>query len=69
VQEILFTEVINDSAIVENALRSGWSEDIFANRSYNAEFWRNYNVLLESKEEEQLIQDLTRRATLFRKED
>ena len=69
VQEILFTEVINDSSTVENALHSGWSEDIFANRPYNAEFWRNYNVLLESKEEEQLIQDLTRRATLFRKED
>lgn len=66
IQEVLFTEIIQDSTTVTDALQKTWSEDIFLPRPYNREFWRNYNVLLESEEEEQLIQDLTRRATLFK---
>lgn len=66
VQEILFTEVIQDSTTVSNALKKEWSEDIFSPRPYNKQFWKNYNVLLESEEEEKLIQDLSKRATLFK---
>ena len=66
VQEILFTEVIQDPDLVSEALKKDWSEDIFASRPYNKEFWKNYNVLLESEEEEKLIQDLSKRATLFK---
>ncbi len=65
IQEMLFTEVIQDSARVEDALSREWSSDIFKSRPYNKEFWKNYNVLLESEEEEKLIQDLSKRASLF----
>jgi hypothetical protein len=66
VQEILFTEIIQDPEIISGALLKDWSEDIFSSRPYNKEFWKNYNVLLESEEEEKLIQDLSKRATLFK---
>ena len=67
IQEILFTEVIQDSTIVSQTLQENdWSEDIFSSRPYNKEFWKNYNVLLESEEEEKLIHDLSKRASLFK---
>jgi len=66
VQEILFTEIIQDSTTISQALQKEWSEDIFSPRPYNKKFWKNYNVLLESEEEEKLIQDLSKRATLFK---
>jgi len=66
VQEILFTEIIQDPDIISEALKKDWSEDIFSTRPYNNAFWKNYNVLLESEEEEKLIQDLSKRATLFK---
>ena len=65
IQEILFTEIIQDPEIIDQALQGEWSEDIFSYRPYNKEFWKNYNVLLESEEEEKLIQDLSKRASLF----
>ncbi|MCW5520672.1 carboxypeptidase-like regulatory domain-containing protein [Aureitalea sp. L0-47] len=65
-QEILFTEIIQDPDAIAKALKKKWSSDIFSSRPYNEDFWENYNVLLESEEEDQLIQDLTRRATLFK---
>ena len=67
IQEILFTEVIQDSTIVSQTLEENeWSEDIFSSKSYNKAFWKSYNVLLESDEEEKLIQDLSKRASLFK---
>jgi len=66
VQEILFTEIIHDSETINKALQKEWSEDIFSPRPYNKEFWKNYNVLLESEEDEQLIYDLSRRASLYK---
>lgn len=66
IQEILFTEVIRDSTAVSEALKKDWSEDIFVSRPYNKAFWKNYNVLLESEEEEKLISDLSKRASLFK---
>jgi len=66
VQEILFTEIIQDSTTVSNALKKDWSEDIFSSKPYNKEFWKRYNVLLESEEEEKLIRDLSKRATLYK---
>lgn len=66
-QEILFTEIIQDSIQVKEELTSlSWDQDIFSPRVYNKAFWKNYNVLLESKEESQLIQDLSQRADLFK---
>lgn len=66
VQEILFTEIIQDPEVISEALQNTWSDDIFLQRPYNKEFWENYNILLESEEEEKLVQDLTKRATLFK---
>jgi hypothetical protein len=66
IQEILFTEIIQDPEVIDKALQKEWSEDIFLSRPYNKEFWKNYNVLLESEEEEQLIRDLSKRASLFK---
>ena len=66
IQEILFTEVIEDPEIISQELEKEWSDDIFSSRPYNKEFWKNYNVLIESKEEDKLIKDLTKRATLFK---
>ena len=66
VQEILFTEVILDKERIAEKLNSKWDADIFASKPYNKTFWDNYNVLLESEEEEKLIQDLTKRAKLFK---
>lgn len=66
VQEIVFTEVIQDPDLVSEALQQKWSEDIFVAQPYNEVFWENYNVLLESEEEEKLIQDLSKRASLFK---
>lgn len=66
IQEILFTEIIKDPAEIQKAAEGEWSQDIFKQRPYHEAFWENYNVLLESEEEEQLIQDLSKRATLFK---
>lgn len=66
VQEILFTDIILDKSQIKNALNNTWDADMFAAKPYNAQFWDNYNILLESEEDEQLIRDLTRRAQLFK---
>ncbi len=66
VQELLFTEIVQDPEVVEDARAGEWSSDIFVTRPYNQEFWKSYNVLLESREEEKLIGDLSRRASLFK---
>lgn len=66
VQEILFTEIVQDPDAIAEALEMEWSSDIFTPRPYNESFWKNYNVLLESEEEEKLIRDLSKRASLFK---
>ena len=66
VQEILFSEIILDREVIKMELEKPWDKDIFSPKPYNKSFWRNYNVLLESEEDEKLIQDLTKRASLFK---
>ncbi|RAJ13378.1 carboxypeptidase-like regulatory domain-containing protein [Olleya aquimaris] len=66
VQEILFTEIIQDEEIVAQSLEQDWDADIFSKKPYDKEFWENYNTLLESEEDEKLIKDLTKRSTLFK---
>ncbi|MEO5788340.1 MAG: carboxypeptidase-like regulatory domain-containing protein [Gelidibacter sp.] len=66
VQELLFTEIIHDPETIEMALKKPWDADIFAVKPYNKEFWRNYNTLLESEEDQKLIQDLTKRSSLYK---
>lgn len=62
IQEILFTEIIKEPETINLALQKEWSSDIFSTRPYNATFWENYNVLLESEEEGKFIEDLSERA-------
>lgn len=66
VQELLFTEIILDPEQIEMALNRPWDPDIFAVKPYNKDFWRSYNTLLESEEDEKLIQDLTKRSSLYK---
>ncbi len=67
IQEILFSDIIQDRDLINQELQQNdWSADIFSSRPYNAAFWKDYNVLLESKEEEKLIQDLSSRASLYK---
>ena len=67
VQEIVFTEIIEDKEQIAAALTQTWDPDLFVSKPYNADFWKNYNTLLESEEEEQMIEDLTQRSSLFEK--
>ncbi|QRM89580.1 carboxypeptidase-like regulatory domain-containing protein [Lacinutrix sp. WUR7] len=66
VQEILFSEIILDKEEIANELQKDWDADIFAPKPYNKDFWKSYNVLLESEEDEQLILDLSKRASLYK---
>lgn len=66
IQELLFTEIITDTEIINQALQQPWDADIFSPKPYNKTFWRNYNTLLESEEDEKLIQDLTKRSSLYK---
>ncbi|NRA94526.1 MAG: carboxypeptidase-like regulatory domain-containing protein, partial [Psychroserpens sp.] len=66
IQEILFSDIIEDDSEIATALLKKWDPDIFAPRPYNKEFWKNYNIILESEEDEQLIKDLSKRASLFK---
>lgn len=67
-QEILFTDILNDSEDLTQELSSSqWSPDLFSPRAYNENFWKNYNVLLESEEEEKLIYDLSKKAELYQR--
>ncbi len=67
IQEILFSDIIQEPELIKQELQQNdWSADIFSSKPYNEAFWKNYNVLLESKEEEKLIQDLSKRASLYK---
>ena len=66
IQEILFSEIIIDKEIIKANLDKEWDMDIFSPKPYNKDFWRNYNILLESEEDEKMIEDLTARASLFK---
>lgn len=66
VQELLFSEIILDEEKIADALSKPWDADIFAAKPYNKTFWESYNTFLESEEDEKLIQDLTKRSTLFK---
>ena len=67
VQEILFSEIILDRETIATELNQEWDADIFSPKPYDSGFWKNYNILLESEEDEQLIKDLSKRASLFQR--
>ncbi len=53
IQEILFSDIILDSELIKQELQQNdWSADIFSSKPYHESFRKTYNVLHESKEEE-----------------
>ncbi|WP_299892217.1 carboxypeptidase-like regulatory domain-containing protein [uncultured Lacinutrix sp.] len=66
IQEILFSEIILDDESIMQAKIQKWDMDIFSPKPYDKEFWETYNVLLESEEDEEMIEDLSQRASLFK---
>lgn len=66
VQEVLFTEIILEPRKVNEALNGSWDADLFSPKPYNKDFWKSYNTLLESEEDEKLIEDLTQRYSLYK---
>ncbi|WP_231565528.1 carboxypeptidase-like regulatory domain-containing protein [Psychroserpens sp. Hel_I_66] len=66
VQEILFSEIILDKETIQMAMDKEWDMDIFSPKPYDKSFWKNYNILLESEEDEKLIGDLSRKASLYK---
>lgn len=66
IQEILFSEIILDKEVIKTNLDKAWDMDIFSPKPYNRDFWKNYNILLESEEDEKMIEDLTARASIFK---
>jgi hypothetical protein len=66
IQEILFSDIVLDHDKINTELQNKWDMDIFSPKPYNKEFWETYNVLLESEDDEKLIEDLTQRASLFK---
>jgi len=66
IQEILFSDIVLDHEKIDAELKNKWDMDIFSSKPYNKEFWETYNVLLESENEEKMIQDLSKRASLFK---
>ncbi|MGJ5642305.1 carboxypeptidase-like regulatory domain-containing protein [Formosa sp. S-31] len=66
VQELLFTEIVVEPEDVAQEMDKPWDANIFSIKPYDKAFWKNYNTLLESEEDEQLIKDLTQRSTLYK---
>ncbi len=69
IQEILFSEVILEKEAIDKKMAAPWDSDIFEPKPYDTSFWKSYNTLLESEEEEKLIRDLTKRYALFKETD
>lgn len=64
--EILFSEIITNEEKVKKASENlkTWEGNMFTNRPYNPSFWENYNVLLETEEQQKLISDLEKNISL-----
>jgi len=63
-EEIIFTNIITNEEEIQLHLQKPWSDDLFTPRPYHEQFWKNYNILLESKEQQKLMQDLEKRVKL-----
>lgn len=64
-QEVLFTEIITEEDKINKLMvNKHWNNDLFSPRKYNEEFWKDYTILLESKEQLKLILDLEKKVSL-----
>jgi len=63
--EILFSELIHDNEKIEQIIsNNSWEDNLFIESPYDKSFWKNYNILLESNEENKMIQDLEKKISL-----
>ncbi|MCF6348347.1 MAG: carboxypeptidase-like regulatory domain-containing protein [Flavobacteriaceae bacterium] len=65
-EEILFSEIITQNEELAKIIKSVefWNDNLFQKRKYNTIFWKNYNILLESEEQQKIIQDLEKKVKL-----
>lgn len=63
-EEVVFTEIITDKNEIDEKLKKPWNDNLFSPRAYNEEFWKNYNILLESTEQQKMINDLEKKVKL-----
>jgi len=57
-REFLFTEIIEDANEVNNTIPVKWNDKLYEPSEYHPEFWENYTILLETKDEAKLRKDL-----------
>ncbi|HIP33210.1 MAG TPA: hypothetical protein EYG89_00405 [Bacteroidia bacterium] len=62
--EVLFTEIITDKEKINTALQKKWDNNLFKPRQYHTDFWKDYNILLESKAQKNMRQDLEQKVKL-----
>jgi hypothetical protein len=58
IKEFLFTEIVDDANEIAGMLPDQWNNKLYIPTEYHPEFWKNYTILLETKNEEKLRQDL-----------
>lgn len=62
--ELLFNHIITDYEYINSIDLNKWEDNVFIPRRYNENFWTNYNVLLQTKDDAQLIIDLENKIKL-----
>ncbi|WP_445957779.1 carboxypeptidase-like regulatory domain-containing protein [Yeosuana sp.] len=63
-EEILFNEHIIKKEVIDEYLKKSWDDNLFISRKHNSNYWDNYNILLESEGELELIKDLEKNVSL-----
>lgn len=64
IKEFLFTEIIEDATEVKQNLPAKWNDKLYEPSEYHPEFWENYTILLETKDEAKLRKDLESEVSL-----
>ncbi|WP_282126654.1 carboxypeptidase-like regulatory domain-containing protein [Marinifilum flexuosum] len=63
-REFLFTEIIDDAQEVNKSIPKKWNDKLYEDSEYHPEFWENYTILLETKDEAKLRKDLESEASM-----
>lgn len=58
IKEFLFTEIIEEPNQITEMLPNKWNDKLYIPSEYHPEFWENYSILLETKNEAKLREDL-----------
>lgn len=58
IKELLFTEIITQKDQINQLLPTQWNDKLYEPTKYHPEFWENYTILLETKDEAKLRKDL-----------